>query len=471
MTMKMERSLKYAFWAIWALIVGTCACFIVFHAQWCIGDDAIIMNHTGSGIPFSPSDTILPGLGRFYPFAYLAYDILLPFSSGYLPATAHYWIHLAWFVVLSLSTACLFLSLFESQAPIWKYSLSLFSTFVIVFRLYPDYLNVFSSIWGSYTLLGVFVYLCWMFHAKRNAVYAILALVVINYAQFCLECEFVIPLSMGAGGILFLREEYNKGRWFFWALAGSGLLYLALYGTMVFPHIKHAYDGAHGSGVTLLSNAIRMFIGNKIVILALVTAAVRAVDWIRHRWDYTFFDNLLLAGLAFTFACYVLRLNWTMYYNLGAILVFPAVVHFSHQYLKSPLTLAILAALLCLYGHKLPRVIRSNQTKRTTTAVQMESLVQSSREGKTLYWYCPEAPYGKDAEQRTWKENSLRSYIQWMLRDPSFDFEIRESFEADASGIWLECRENDLLAPDREKLSDHGKECFVSSGIKGYLCP
>lgn len=469
--MKAECSLKYVFWAIWALVVGTGAFFIVSHAQWCIGDDAIIMNHTGSGIPFSPSDTILPGLGRFYPFAYLAYDILLPFSNGYLSASAHYWIHLVWFIVLSLSTAWLFLSMFESQPPVWKYSLSLFSTFVIVFRLYPDFLNVFSSIWGSYTLLGLFVYLCWMFHTKRKAVYAILALVVICYAQFCLECEFVIPLSMGVGGLLFLRKEYKKDSWFFWALAGIGLLYLALYGTLVFPQIKHAYDGAHGSGVSLVSNAVRMFIGNKLVILAVVTVVVRVVDWIRHRWDYTFFDNLLLTGLAITFACYVLRLNWTMYYNLGAILVFPAIVHYGLKYVKSPLTLIILVALLGLYGHKLPRVIRSNQSKRMTTAIQMESLVQSYREGKTLYWYCPEAPYSKDAEQRTWKESSLCSYIQWMLRDPSFDFEIRDRFQADASGIWLECRENDLLAPDREKLSDHGSECFATSGIKGYLCP
>lgn len=468
--MKAEFFFKCLFWGVWAFVVGVCAYFIVHNAQWCIGDDAIIMNHTGSGIPFLPGDTILPYSGRFYPFAYLIYDLLLLFSKGYITASAHFEIHMVMFLILSLSFALLFLGgICKSLQPAWKCSIALFGTFAISFRLFPDYLNVFSSIWGSYSLLGVFVLFAWLFHEHRKAIYAVIALLVVNYSQYCLECEFAIPLSMGLGGILFLRKQYGRGIWFYWALAGSGLLFLLLYGTVVLPHIKSAYDGAHGTDVSIISNAFHMFLGNKIIMLAVLVFVVRMVQLTLRKDTVSFFDNLLLSGLAFIFVCFILRLNWTMYYNLGAIIVFPAVVFFFLRYLKSPITLAMLLCLVCLYGHKLPRIINDNQIKRTGTHKSVESLVKGYREGKTLYWYSPDADYDRNIELRNWKENSLRSYIQWMVRDSSFDFEIRSVFSKDDSGIWFDCPENDLVAPDREKPADYGHHFFSSGGINGYL--
>ena len=52
-------------WIIWAIATFILPWFIVENAQWLIGDDAIIIKKTGSGIPFSIFDTIKPESGRF----------------------------------------------------------------------------------------------------------------------------------------------------------------------------------------------------------------------------------------------------------------------------------------------------------------------------------------------------------------------------------------------------------------------
>ena len=453
----------------WIIIVSYCSFWIVFNAQWLIGDDAIIMSHTGSGIPFSPSGTLFPEKGRFFPFAYLIYDLLLPFTHGYLSAATHYWIHLILYVVFCAAMAILFVSIFKLQKPVWRYSISLLASFVIAFRIYPDYLNCFSTIWCSYSLLGVFLLFSWLFLKYHKNVYAIVALVIINYVIYCLECEFVIPLTLGVCGILFLRKKDPKSQWFYWVMSVSGLLYLIIYGIMVIPHIESIYDGAHGTGESFWGNAIHQIIGNKIIILAIIVAIIRCYDILKNRDEYTFFDSLLIAAAGYCCACFILRLNWTMYYNLAAVLAIPSIVYYCYYYFKLPVTLAILIAFLALYGYKLPRTVKYNQAKRTEVVTEMDKLVCGYRDGKALIWFAPEAEYNWDVELRSWREECLREYIQWMTKDPSFGFVVAREYSNEKSGIWLEADENVALFPDSPLVESKGTRFFSSGGIRGYL--
>ena len=55
---KNEALIKTFFWTLWSIILMVCVYYIVKNAHWVIGDDAIVMEHTGSGIPFPPSHMI-----------------------------------------------------------------------------------------------------------------------------------------------------------------------------------------------------------------------------------------------------------------------------------------------------------------------------------------------------------------------------------------------------------------------------
>ncbi|MBO4263557.1 MAG: hypothetical protein J5871_02615 [Bacteroidales bacterium] len=467
--MKTEKGYRIAFILIWASISGLCAYFIVHRAQWCLGDDAIIMHQTGSGIPFSPADTVNPETGRFYPLAYLIYNVLLPFSDGYLPASAHYWLHAAMFALLCVSLAILFVSMLSGMKPVWKYGLPLLGASAMVFKLYPDFLHCFSTIWVSYSLIAAFLLFTWLFHKRKRILYALAALLAVNYATYCLEYEFIIPFSFGLFGLLFLRRQSDRKEKVYYALLlGSGILYLCLYARLVLPHIQSAYDGAHFTRTTFAGNMLRMLAGNKIILLALAAGCIRLLGIRKGQSRYMFFDTVLLAGLGVCCGGLVLRLNWTMYYNLAALLLFPAVVYFSRHYLRPPVAALLLFALVGLHGYRIPRHIRDNQQKRMETVQKMEGLKNSLLAGESLFWYAPPiAQPGPETELRNWRKVTMEQYLGYLLHERDFMLDERTTFEADLPGIWLEPVENQSAAPSAGPAA-MGTPCFSFEDITGY---
>lgn len=42
-----ELSFKVVFWVLWTALTAVFVCYIIHNAQWLIGDDAILIRHTG----------------------------------------------------------------------------------------------------------------------------------------------------------------------------------------------------------------------------------------------------------------------------------------------------------------------------------------------------------------------------------------------------------------------------------------
>ena len=60
------------FWLAMMAYLGVCVYFMIHNAYWQIGDEAIVISHTGMGKPFSPKgfEGMVSSYGRLYPFAY-----------------------------------------------------------------------------------------------------------------------------------------------------------------------------------------------------------------------------------------------------------------------------------------------------------------------------------------------------------------------------------------------------------------
>ena len=71
-------------------VLGVYVFYILFHAEWLIGDDAFMLRRTAFGIPFPLSESIMPSVGFFRPFDYLHENIVLLFHSGMHNAFEHY---------------------------------------------------------------------------------------------------------------------------------------------------------------------------------------------------------------------------------------------------------------------------------------------------------------------------------------------------------------------------------------------
>ena len=93
------KLIKGCFYGIVAILTGILAFLIIYNAGWIIGDDAIVIRHTGWGHFFNPADTVTPSAGRFYPLAYVIYNIL-PIFQLY-SVNAHFALHTLVFILFS----------------------------------------------------------------------------------------------------------------------------------------------------------------------------------------------------------------------------------------------------------------------------------------------------------------------------------------------------------------------------------
>lgn len=455
---------------MWTALMAICVFFIIHNAQWFIGDDAIVIRHTGFGKPFLPSDTVIPSIGRFFPFSYLAYDILLLFGSEYISPTAHYVLHAVFFVIFVVAVTILTLNILENSKAIWKYSIAFLVIVVFVSRVYPLYVECFSTAWFGYSILAVFMLCIMLFYKKQRWIYGVLALLCVNYSCYCGESAFVLPLSFGTCSLLFQRKTLTKKeKALNWCFVGSALLFLLLYAILILPQIETAYDSAHGEKFGFLENAIKMLWAQKILVLALVVLLVRVVDIIKNKKDCTIYDNLLFTAAACCCGNFVLRLNWSLYYNGSALLALPAILYFSNVYLKEKWTLALFVLLALFYGRKLPNIIKANQKHRSEVSEQIKVLSRRMDESVNVFWY---APISKDNSfeliMRNFRYESINVYLGWLRQDPGFSIKQVESFSPIDNSIWLTPKENKDMFPNDSCLIRNGELVFEADSIKGY---
>lgn len=465
-----ELVVKSIAWTLWTALVAICVYYIIHNAQWLIGDDAIIIRHTGYGKAFLPSDTINPSAGRFYPFAYLIYDVLLLFFGDHISPMAHYVLEAAFFVVFVVSVTVLVVSILEEQKAMWKYSIALLVVIVFVGRAYPQYTECFSTAWFSYSIMAVFMLCTLLFYKKQKWIYGILALLCVNYNCYCGESAFVLPLSFGVCSLLFQRKTLTpKEKVFNWCLVGSAMLFLVLYAVLILPYIESAYDGAHGTEVGVVENAVRILLAQKLLLLAFVLFVVRLVDIIRNKNEYTIYDNLLMTAAACCCGNFVLRLNWALYYNVPAFLVIPSILSFSLHYLKEKWTLALFVVLALFYGLKIPTTIQKNQKHRVEVYREIAFLSEMIDQTSNVFWYGPTTDQDSyDLILRDWRRHSIDTYLGWLRFEPDFSTTEVEKFDRIDNSIWLSSIDNELLFPGDSCLLKYGELIFSVDGILGY---
>jgi hypothetical protein len=93
---------------------------------------------------------------------------------------------------------------------------------------------------------------------KNEWLYAILALISINYILYYYETMFTIPLAIGVCALLFSYKRLDKEeRIYYYFLVASGMLFLLLYAVLVLPKVETFY--AHHLNVSPFANAAKMF--------------------------------------------------------------------------------------------------------------------------------------------------------------------------------------------------------------------
>lgn len=446
MNTKLVKGLFYGFSVI---LIGVLAFFIMYNAGWITGDDAIVISHTGWGHFFNPVDTVTPSSGRFYPFAYIIYNILPIFELYSI--NAHFALHTLVFMLFCAVSLWACYKALDTKQLTWQDGILVLSAAVVcIARAYSNFLDAFSTIWVDYTLVTVWALCCYYVHSKQSKVALVIGVSCITYLTYCLETNFVFPLSYGIIGLLFTWKKSTKlEKTYLWSLIGVGVVFLMLYFFICFLYIEEAYDGAHGQEITIIGNAIKMFIAQKVLWLVLIIVCWRAYCILVKKDEFEFWDTILLTSCAYCCGCVVMKLNWVLYYSLASIFTVPAIIHCLHKYVGPKWAWIIMLTLALFTFRKVPKYIKTNQKDRKGTIEVIKVMENQYKSGDNLYWFAPEddRKWCFDLEQRAWLHSCLETLFAWQVKEENYELQIVKSFDGQAGTYVLPC-ENDKLFPN-----------------------
>lgn len=444
-----EKVIKGVFYGVIAIIIGFLSFFIMYHAGWIVGDDALIIGVSGWGHYFNPAGCIIPTGGRFYPLAYTIYNVLP--LLGLTSANAHFALHTLVFVLFSAISFRAAHKAIDSKQPVWQdYVLALSAGIVCIARTYSNFVDAFSTIWVDYTLIMIWGLCSYYVHKNQSPTAMVVALLSVTWLTYCLETNFIFPLSYGIIGLLFSWKNSTKlEKVYYWCLVGVGVVYLLLYFFICFLHIEEAYDGSHGADVTIIGNAIKMFIAQKVLWVVLILVCWRAYCIFVKKEEFEFWDMMLLSGCAYCCGCAVMKLNWVLYYSLASIFVVPAIVHYLHKYLGSKWAWLVMLGLALFNARKIPGYIKSNQKDRQESRETMELLETQYRNGETLYWYEPEydGEENFDYEMRSLLKGWLEIQFARQINEENYMFSMLDAYN-NQPGVYIIPYENNKLLPN-----------------------
>ena len=458
-----DKLIQITFYLLLAALIATGMFFIVYNATWLVGDDSACIVHTGWGNYYSLSDYIIPKTGRFYPMAFMLYNVLP--MLGLSSVAAHFTLHA---VVFALMLLCMCWvcrkSMSSAKMSIWDYIILLSIVAFCWARSYRYFLSTEWSIWIDYILVIIWALSTYYVHEKQSITAAIVGLMAITYFNYCLEVNSAISFVYGFAGLLFLRKSSSKlEKIYYIGSILTAIIYFVLYYFLVYAHIgDNIYDASHGENLALWQVVLKMFIAQKPFWIGLVILGVRGWQIIKHKANYEWWDALILSGFAYAGGCAVMHLHHTVYYWTAALCMLPAIVHYLYNWVGNKWTAIIMLVMALVMCHKLPKVISENQADREAS-VQLQQILKAHIEaGDNVYYYAPYAESdGSNAyEWRQQKEDCLPAYIGDFLNNKKYPLEVVTEYSG-TPGVYILPKENEALAPGaNDQLIQQGDVIF-----------
>lgn len=449
------------------IFLVVCAYYMLHRAFWLPGDEAIIMNATGWGHAFIPPREPF-SIGRFFPFSYSLYNVLLLMPHGaQIGITNVYALQACGMFMYAVFIGIFCLQIMKELEDKWRYPITLLAVVFAVSRIYNELIMCYTAVWMVFSLLPIFLWCTWKFSETQKTIFAVFSLLIINYIIYCYETVFTIPITIGACALIFNYKQLTKKDIVFYSsLVASAVLFLLLYVVLVIPQTQVAYDGAHGSDVTLIGNAIHIFIAQKTMWIVAIILAYRVYDCIRNKQKFCFFDYLLLASCAYCCGAAALKLNFVYYYNAAVIVAIPAILYFGIHYLKQTGALIIFIVLASFYAAKLPKIIRGNQKSRKEYKEYIERIATCVQNGDSVYWYLPENAEMEDFdfEGRAWRYGYTQSGIGWVLIQENYKIQSQDDF-TNEPGLWFVV---DSDTTSFIKKGNYTEILYAKDGMKCY---
>lgn len=379
------------------LVIVSGAFFIMHDPIWTLDDATIIQSTVGSGKMMHVYDEpgFQPRAGRLFPLAYMHTNLVLLFTDGYISAKPLFVLNFvlwAGFVVLLF-----FLCYSVLRGRVKSQALAVWASLLVVLAICQRVLYNFTCLWTSICVDNLLsVLFCVLFfqylnsEGKRRWLYGVGALLTLAYFSFCIEVNLVLPFLVGFGMLLANKKKDFLTITSFWVVS----LFVVLYCTLILPHVESFYDSSHGGDETILSNAINMLLLQKLLILMFTILAYRVFRIVVKKDVLDpFYDILLLSGVGYTLGCFVLRLNWGLYYTIPIVFALPAMLKLLDfgTLRKGVASGVLLLGIFSYYVVKYPKLCGSIYDGKTKVYCDMTRFNQVLEPENTIVWCEDEA--------------------------------------------------------------------------------
>ncbi|MBP5287858.1 MAG: hypothetical protein J6Z08_08180 [Elusimicrobiales bacterium] len=397
---KTELFLKKTEGLFCIFIVSSIICvlsfFILFHADWVIGDDYETLQTTAIGRPEPVTRHIGQeniSNGRFYPLGHYDLNIitLLPVHGPGIHY-AYIWLQFLAISLLAWKLSGGFRQIATPDNPPVLYRTVLFCIFLtgtgfswIFFEI--NYPERFLMI-----LLAAFVFLSHRALISQKTIFYVSALIVAAYASYMKEPVFIIFCVFSAANLLLNRNRTGKDSIFYYALLTDGAVFLILYYFLAFRVHTSLYSTSAGYGFS--GTLLLILLKDRLNIILMTVLLYRLYQiFIKKDRQYIFEDSLLFAGFFYILAFAVLKMSYTYYFLPAELLALPAIISsvsgIRRKSLKYPVKICLAAILVTNMI-----ILRSSgpalyYVSRTTHMPLIRSIAVHMKNGGILWWYLP----------------------------------------------------------------------------------
>lgn len=455
------------------VVIGMDVFYILHNAEWLIGDDAFMLRHTAWGVPFLPSESILPEDGFLRPFNYIHENMVLLFHSGMHSAFEHYIINAVSFLMCMGSILGTLWMTIKPKKVI-DYAILAFGVILVASRLIGIYINIYGPIFNVYTYHALALLFLFIFY-KNDKVWAMLFSILFwGCSMLVYENVCMVVGCMGLFPLVFAYKQLSpKQKAYCFTLLGLVLSFVITYLWLIYiPSMgKSHYDPTHGTGLSMIENAKMILKGQKFIWVAALVWLWRQILLVTKKDSYhVLYDTLLWTAGGMVVGGFVLRLNWTMYYYDAIILSLPAIVCFllkAHEKYGKYIALAITALFALWHSYNLPRTFADNQKDRIETSRNMQYIAKMADTGWSVIWYENGELDGFDNVLRGWRKMTTQNYMQYLIKDRGWDYSASWN---ETQTIVMYPKENDICDDLPEVLKNHERiPIGITSGVSYFV--
>ncbi len=442
----LNKTLSIFAYIAYAIVVAILAFFIVFNANWVLGDQWQNIRTTGLGQIMHSSDFCFPNNGRCWPLALLHYNILLLFQCS--SPIAHYALNLLLFIIFSIAIFFVIRKSIPKQefSSPWNSFTILLASIYLLFREHFVFLDLIYGETILVVLFALFIICAIRFYRTNNLFCGILALLCAVYATYCKEPTFAVFITLGSTMLIFNFNKLTRNqKTFSFLLIINAIIFLFVY--LVFYKRDSGYCPSQ-YGTTSFSILFTYMMQKKILLIAVPLTLWRLFRIIAYRErDHIFYDALLFGGMAYILVICILRLLNAYYILPALVLITPSVVYFIYFYFKKKISFLFWLAFACFYGMKAYKHIRVVQDDFQNDHRVVEILKEYKDNGyQIIYYQADSTNYNWNNTLIQYKYIGYSGLMAYYENDPQYQIPIVTKMPTE-NAICLYPIENDFNYP------------------------